>query len=103
MTDALDLLRDVVSESPDGRGAALYVHDLDTGVDRGHTGAALSLPVRNGSVKASACPMVAALALSLLVGWPRRPLSAPGGRSDASRSGHPPRVDDRGDGLRAAP
>jgi hypothetical protein len=32
LSDALDLLRDVVSESPDGRGAALYVHDLDTGV-----------------------------------------------------------------------
>ena len=32
LTDALDLLRDVVSESPDGCGAALYVHDLDTGI-----------------------------------------------------------------------
>jgi hypothetical protein len=32
LTDALDLLRDVVSESSDGRGAALYVHDLDTGI-----------------------------------------------------------------------
>jgi hypothetical protein len=32
LCDALDLLRDVVSESPNGRGAALYVHDLDTGV-----------------------------------------------------------------------
>ena len=32
LVDALDLLRDVVSESPDGCGAALYVHDLDTGV-----------------------------------------------------------------------
>ena len=32
LSDALILLRDVVSESPDGRGAALYVHDLDTGV-----------------------------------------------------------------------
>ena len=32
IVDALDLLRDVVSESPDGCGAALYVHDLDTGV-----------------------------------------------------------------------
>jgi hypothetical protein len=32
LTDALDLLRDSVSESPDGRGAALYVHDLDTGL-----------------------------------------------------------------------
>ena len=32
LTDALDLLRDVVSESADGRGSALYVHDLDTGI-----------------------------------------------------------------------
>lgn len=32
LTDALQLLRDVVRESADGRGAALYVHDLDTGV-----------------------------------------------------------------------
>jgi hypothetical protein len=31
LTEALDLLRDVVSESPDGSGAALYVHDLDVG------------------------------------------------------------------------
>ena len=30
LTDAL--LRDVIHESDDGRGAALYVHDLDTGV-----------------------------------------------------------------------
>ena len=29
VTDALQLLRESVSESPDGRGAALYVHDLD--------------------------------------------------------------------------
>lgn len=32
LNDALSLLRDSVSETPDGRGAALYVHDLDTGV-----------------------------------------------------------------------
>jgi hypothetical protein len=32
LVGALGLLRDVVSESPDGSGAALYVHDLDTGV-----------------------------------------------------------------------
>jgi hypothetical protein len=32
LTDALQLLRDVVHETDDGRGAALYVHDLDTGV-----------------------------------------------------------------------
>ena len=32
LVDALDLLRDVISESPAGCGAALYVHDLDTGV-----------------------------------------------------------------------
>ena len=32
LTDALDLLRESVSESPDGCGAALSVHDLDPGV-----------------------------------------------------------------------
>ena len=32
LTDALRLLREVVQEPSDGRGAALYVHDLDTGV-----------------------------------------------------------------------
>lgn len=32
LSEALALLRDVVSESADGFGAALYVHDLDTGV-----------------------------------------------------------------------
>jgi hypothetical protein len=32
LADALDLLRDVVRESSDGRGAALYVHALHTGV-----------------------------------------------------------------------
>ena len=32
LTESLDLLRDVVSESRDGCGSALYVHDLDTGV-----------------------------------------------------------------------
>ncbi len=32
LTEALTLLRDVVKDSTDGRGAALYVHDLDTGV-----------------------------------------------------------------------
>ena len=32
LTESLDLLRDVVSESRDGRGSALYVHDLDIGV-----------------------------------------------------------------------
>jgi hypothetical protein len=32
LLDSLNLLRDSVSESPDGCGAALYVHDLDTGV-----------------------------------------------------------------------
>jgi hypothetical protein len=31
LIDALQLLRESVSESPDGRGAALYVHDLDIG------------------------------------------------------------------------
>jgi hypothetical protein len=32
LTDSLKLLQEVVSESAAGRGAALYVHDLDTGV-----------------------------------------------------------------------
>ncbi|HEY8257343.1 MAG TPA: hypothetical protein VIG08_06775 [Gemmatimonadales bacterium] len=32
LAESLDLLRDVVSESRDGRGSALYVHDLDIGV-----------------------------------------------------------------------
>ena len=30
LTESLKLLQEVVSESADGRGAALYVHDLDT-------------------------------------------------------------------------
>lgn len=32
LTGALHLLSESVSESPEGRGAALYVHDLDIGV-----------------------------------------------------------------------
>jgi len=32
MADAIDLLRGVVTESPNGRGAAIYIHDLDTAV-----------------------------------------------------------------------
>ncbi|HEX7336952.1 MAG TPA: hypothetical protein VF252_07065 [Gemmatimonadales bacterium] len=32
LTEALDLMRGVVTESPSGCGAALYVHDLDTGI-----------------------------------------------------------------------
>jgi hypothetical protein len=32
LSEALDLMRDVVTESPSGYGAALYVHDLDTGL-----------------------------------------------------------------------
>ena len=32
LTDALRLLRDVIHETADERGAAIYVHDLDTGV-----------------------------------------------------------------------
>ncbi|MGH7499004.1 MAG: hypothetical protein ACREL3_09155 [Gemmatimonadales bacterium] len=32
LAESLDLLRDVVSESPDGNGSALYIHDLDIGV-----------------------------------------------------------------------
>jgi hypothetical protein len=37
LTDSLKLLQEVVSESADGRGAALYVHDLDTGVTADRT------------------------------------------------------------------
>jgi hypothetical protein len=32
LSESLRLLSEVVSETADGRGAALYVHDLDTGV-----------------------------------------------------------------------
>jgi hypothetical protein len=32
MSDALELLEKVISESHDGEGAAAYVHDLDTGL-----------------------------------------------------------------------
>ena len=32
LRDALRLLQEVVSETADGQGAALYIHDLDTGV-----------------------------------------------------------------------
>ena len=32
LSDALVLLRDVVRETSDGNGSALYIHDLDTGV-----------------------------------------------------------------------
>jgi hypothetical protein len=32
LSEALTLMREVVSESPTGCGAALYVHDLDTGI-----------------------------------------------------------------------
>jgi hypothetical protein len=31
ITDALELLRRVVDETPDGWGSAAYMHDLDTG------------------------------------------------------------------------
>jgi hypothetical protein len=34
--DAMSLLRDVVTESPGGRGSAVYVHDLDTGLPFEH-------------------------------------------------------------------
>jgi hypothetical protein len=37
LCEALDLMREVVSESPSGSGAALYVHDLDTGISGGTT------------------------------------------------------------------
>jgi hypothetical protein len=32
LSEALELIREVVSEAPTGCGAALYVHDLDTGI-----------------------------------------------------------------------
>ena len=32
MADALDFLKSVVPEAANGRGAAVYIHDLDTGV-----------------------------------------------------------------------
>jgi hypothetical protein len=32
LTEALELMREVVTESSTGFGAALYVHDLDTGL-----------------------------------------------------------------------
>jgi hypothetical protein len=35
LTEALSFLRGVVTESTSGCGAALYVHDLDTGISRG--------------------------------------------------------------------
>jgi hypothetical protein len=38
LTDALELMRGVVSESTSGCGAALYVHDLDIGIAGGGTG-----------------------------------------------------------------
>ena len=33
ISDAIELLRRVVDETPDGWGSAAYVHDLDTGAD----------------------------------------------------------------------
>ncbi|MGH7510125.1 MAG: hypothetical protein ACREMZ_11750 [Gemmatimonadales bacterium] len=35
LSEALDLMREVVTESANGCGAALYVHDLDTGISGG--------------------------------------------------------------------
>ena len=35
LEDALLLLQEVVNETAEGQGAALYVHDLDTGVTAG--------------------------------------------------------------------
>lgn len=32
LREALELMREVVSEAPSGCGAALYVYDLDTGI-----------------------------------------------------------------------
>jgi hypothetical protein len=36
LDEAMTLLRDVVTQSPGGRGAAVYVHDLDTGLPFEH-------------------------------------------------------------------
>jgi hypothetical protein len=35
LSEALELMREVVSEAPGGSGAALYVYDLDTGISGG--------------------------------------------------------------------
>jgi hypothetical protein len=35
LSEALELMREVVTESTSGYGAALYVHDLDTGLTPG--------------------------------------------------------------------
>ena len=35
LTDAMRLVQEVVNETADGQGAALYIHDLDTGVTAG--------------------------------------------------------------------
>jgi hypothetical protein len=37
LTEALELMRGIVRESTTGCGAALYVHDLDTGIGGGAT------------------------------------------------------------------
>src|SRR5262249_35273497 len=60
LTESLDLLRDVVCESRDGRGSALYVHDLDIGVGAD----ARALPCR----------------------FPDRPRPGQGGRAGSRRS-----------------
>ena len=36
LDEAMTLLRDVVTESPGGWGAAIYIHDLDTGLPFEH-------------------------------------------------------------------
>jgi hypothetical protein len=36
LDEAMTLLRDVVTESPGGWGAAVYIHDLDTGLPFEH-------------------------------------------------------------------
>jgi len=36
LDEAMGLLRDVVTQSPGGRGAAIYIHDLDTGLPVEH-------------------------------------------------------------------
>jgi len=35
LSEALDLMREVVTESSNGFGSAIYIHDLDTGISLG--------------------------------------------------------------------
>jgi hypothetical protein len=49
LTEALDLLRGVVTESETGYGAALYIHDLDTGI--GVTGGSIESTAAKSEAK----------------------------------------------------